>query len=225
MFSVIIPVLNNRNYTKDLLIDIRDNIQKPEEIFIIDDNSVEDIKSLVDEFSDLKIKYLKNDKTRGFNYACNEGIKLSTQNYISFLNNDIRINKYFFKKIKDAFLFNETIGIVCPETIKDLNRVYESKDEKIILKNIGKREGWAYTIRASIAKNIHPIPSFLRIYCGDDYMFYWVRRLGYLCIKITNNLIFHFGGKTVGITPSCVGLIEKEKSKFAEYISSLNKKE
>jgi len=56
MISVVIPVLNNGFLVKNLLTDIKNNIEKPKEIFVIDDGSTEDIKSILIEFKNLKIK-------------------------------------------------------------------------------------------------------------------------------------------------------------------------
>jgi GT2 family glycosyltransferase len=219
MISVIIPVLNYAIYTKQLLINIRNNIKKPKEIFIIDDKSVEDIKGLTLEFTDLNIIYIRHNRTLGFNYACNEGMQLSTGDYISFLNNDIIINNYFFKKIEEAFLNDQQIGIICPMTIKEKDKIIESSDEKIILTNMKKREGWAYSANMSFIKRIHLIPSFLRTYCGDDYIFYKAQKLNYKCMKIMNNYIYHYGGLTVGITPKCSGEREREKVLYNKFIS------
>ncbi len=49
MISVVIPVLNNGFLVKNLLTDIKNNIEKPKEIFVIDDGSTEDIKSILIE--------------------------------------------------------------------------------------------------------------------------------------------------------------------------------
>jgi len=223
MISVIIPVLNNGFLVKNLLTDIKNNIEKPKEIFVIDDGSIEDIKSIIFEFKDLKIKYIRHNKTMGFNYVCNEGKKLSTGDFISFLNDDIIINKYFFKKIRESFLVDWRIGIVCPSTVKNKKIVLETKDIPVVLSDMKKREGWAYTARRSFLKRIQPIPSILRTYCGDDYIFYCAKRLTYYCKKMTNNYIFHYGGLTVGKTKECSGERKKEKIKWNEYKSKMHK--
>jgi glycosyltransferase involved in cell wall biosynthesis len=218
MISVVIPVLNNRFYVENLLFNIRNNTEKPKEIFIIDDGSIEDIKFMVSHFEDLNIIYIKHHITKGVNYSWNEGIKLSRGDYISVLNSDLFINKYFFKKVKESFLIDSKIGIVCPTTVGIKNKVEQSNDDPVILNHMVKREGWAYSVRTSFIKRIDPIPSFLRTYCGDDYFFYCAKKLSYDCVKISNNYIFHYGSLTLNITPAITGEREKEKIKWNEYL-------
>lgn len=224
MISLAIPVYNNIEYTRKILNDIRNNIEIPEEIFIIDDASTEDIKSLVEEFKDLKIKYVRHNKNMSFNYSCNEAIQLASGNYISFFNNDLILNPYCFKKIREAFEQNPNAGIVCPNTVKKMKLITNPKNDKIVVTEMGKREGWAWTARSSFIKNIKPIPSFLRTYYGDDYIFYCARLLKYNCLKITNNYIFHYRNVTVKKVKSCSNAaMRKEGTLWHEYIPTLRK--
>lgn len=60
-----------------------------------------------------------------------------------------------------------------------------------------RREGWAWTAKSSFIKNIKPIPNCLKIFYGDDYIFHCAKMLGYDCIKIKNNYIFHYKESTI----------------------------
>jgi glycosyltransferase involved in cell wall biosynthesis len=218
MISVIIPVLDNRFYTKNLLVDIRNNIVKPKEIFIIDDGSTEDIISLRDEFQDLNIIYIRHKHTKGVNFSWNEGIKLSSGKYVSILNNDININIYFFKKIIESFQSSYNIGIVCPTTVSNEKKILDSKDELVNLIKMKKREGWAFTLRKTVLEQLSPIPSFLITYCGDDYLFYYTSKAGYFYVKMSNNYIYHHGSITLNTIPSVWGERGKEKIKWEKYL-------
>jgi serine/threonine protein kinase len=160
----------------------------------------------------------------GFNYSCNEAIKLSIGEYISFFNNDLILNKFVFKKIRQAFELNPNTAIVCPKTISKTSIVNQSKDSPIIVEEMGKREGWAWTARASFIKNINPIPSFLRTYYGDDYIFYCARLLKYNCLKITNNYIFHYRGETIKKTKGTGSVaMNIEKVSWLKYYPTIEK--
>jgi len=225
LLSVSIPVYNNIWYTKNLLLNIRDCVQLPEELFIIDDGSTDDYKNLVNEFKDLNIIYIKHKENKGFNYSANEAIRISSGDYISFLNNDLIINKYFFKKLRQAFLLNPNAAIICPHTIKNRDLVSTTKDDKVAVTEMGKREGWAWTARADFIKNIPPIPDFLRTYYGDDYIFYVARKIyTYNCLKMTNNYIYHYKNVTVKKVKTGTTIVMKQESKlWDQHIPKLQK--
>ena len=201
MITVVVPVLNQIQITDKFLGYIAENVVLPEEIILVDNGSTEKIGKLVKKYNKkgkLRIRFIRHKRNIGVNAAWNEGIKLAKTSLISILNNDIILNKYFFKKIIEASQVNEKYGIFCVTNAKKIERVGESKDIKIKIANMGKREGWAFTIRKEITDRLPPIPPDLRIYCGDDFLYYGARTvLGYQAVRIMNNYIFHLGGRTI----------------------------
>jgi len=220
MIKVVIPIYNQITYTDQLLNNILQNKVLPQKIILIDDCSTENIRNLVKKYKSLPIEYIKHSSNKSVNYSWNEGMQKTTTSIVSVLNNDIIINKFFFKKIIDAYNNNPNWGIVCPKTIKQSKSVKSSVDEPVILKNMGKREGWAWSARMSFIKKIDPIPDFLRTYCGDDYVFFCARGLGYSALKMMNNVIYHYGGKTVKTTPP-KGERKREKKLWEPYKQKL----
>lgn len=85
--SLVIPCYNRKNQTEELLQSI-DRSDFYCEIIIVDDNSTEDIKALVDKFKNLDIMYLKNSKNSGPAYSRNVGIENSSHNFVAFTDND-----------------------------------------------------------------------------------------------------------------------------------------
>lgn len=202
MLTIIFPVLNQIEMTDLFLKHISDNIVLPERIIMIDNNSTEDIHSLVDKYSNLPIEYIFRKKRCTVNNAWNIGMKLCKTPLLSILNNDIIFSKYFFKKIIEAAELYKDYGIFCGNTIKNKhlkNDIYKTNDDPPVVKTMGKREGWAFTIRKEIIDKIDPIPEDLKTYCGDDYLYFMTRNvLGFKAGKIMNNYLYHFGGMTVG---------------------------
>jgi len=199
MITVVVPVLNQIQITNEFLGYIVENVVLPEEIILIDNGSTEKIGKLVKKYNGkIRIRFIRHKRNTGVNAAWNEGIKLTKTPLISILNNDIVLNKYFFKKIIEASQVSEKYGIFCVTNAKRIKQVDESRDDKVKIANMGKREGWAFTIRKEITNRLPPIPSDLKIYCGDDFLYYGTRTvLGYQAVRITNNYIFHLGGRTV----------------------------
>jgi GT2 family glycosyltransferase len=213
MITVVIPFLNQIKYTDDLLNNISNNEVLPEKIILIDDFSTEDSNDLLKKYNFLPIEYVRHS----LNYAWNHGISLTNTPLVSVLNNDIIINKYFFKKIIESFNINDKLAVVCPLTTTVIENISLSKDEPVILKEMGKREGWAWTAKMSFLKRIDPIPSILRTYCGDDYIFTLARYLTYNVKKMTNNYVYHYGGRTINETKECWDERSKEKVLWNQY--------
>ena len=201
MISVVIPVLNQLFLTNNLLDYISDNSVKPVEIFLIDNNSSEDIQSAVDSHPNLNIIYMRQKKNIGVNAAWNIGIQLAKGNFLSILNNDIILPKFFFKYIKELMIKHKEVGICVPNTVEDKTTVITTESYPYIKTfPLARREGWAYTIRTSVARECYPIPTNLKLFFGDDYLFGKTRELGYTVVKMVTNPIYHYGSITLSAT-------------------------
>jgi len=194
MISVVIPVLDNHDYSRDLLQDISTNVVKPDEVIVIDNGSKESYEHMVKILKNPSINYVRFNENRGVNAAWNFGIMLSRNNLVTILNNDVLLNKFFFKKIEET-MKDPFIGICVPNTVKYSN--FFDKDENVEIKDLKKREGWAFTIRKEIVNKCGYIPDKLKIFCGDDFLFDASKRLGFRNVKMVNNYIFHYGSVTV----------------------------
>lgn len=91
--SIIIPVYNVEPYIKTCLQSVFNQSYKNIEIILVDDcgkdNSMEIIKTVIDENKNLKeIKILRHKNNRGLSAARNTGIENSTGDYIYFLDSD-----------------------------------------------------------------------------------------------------------------------------------------
>jgi len=198
MITVVVPVLNNIDITDEFFMTIRNNTIIPSEIFLIDNGSTDDYSRLVKKYKRLNIKHIKKTENAGVNAAWNEGIKNSNNPYVSILNNDLLLNKYFFEKIIESMEANLNLGIVIPTIVKFKKGIGKSSNNPVKLIALRRREGCAFTIRKEITKKVKPIPEHLfKTYCGDDYLFYYVKAAGFDIKKMANNYVFHYGGKTV----------------------------
>jgi GT2 family glycosyltransferase len=200
MLSVIIPVLKNVEYTENLFKDISNNVVLPDELLLIDNSEDDSYDNLVEEYKEkINIIHMKQEKNLGVNGSWNFGIEKSKNNLVSILNNDLLVNKFFFKKIIET-MENEKVGICVPETIKDMNDYlfYNHVDEPVTLRGIRKRQGWAFTINKIVVDKCGYIPcDKIKTFYGDDFLFNCTRSLGLRTPKITNNIIFHYENATL----------------------------
>ena len=108
LVSVIIPVFNEERYIKELLISVNKvkNIQK--EIIVINDNSYDNTKEILEkECEHLYTKLINNKKNMGKGYSCRSGIESSKGEIIIIQDADLEYNPENYKQLIDPIKFNE----------------------------------------------------------------------------------------------------------------------
>lgn len=121
--SIIIPMYNSFERLKYNLERLENINYKGLEVCIIDDCSIDNSYEKAKEYSkksNINIKVLKNQKNSGPGFSRNRGIKISTGEYITFVDSDDYLESCFFKKIEK--LLEEEVDCI----IFDYNIVSES---------------------------------------------------------------------------------------------------
>lgn len=99
----LIKLLNSVNHIHD---------QKTiDHIFIIDNNSDDRCKITTTKYS-FPIKIIRNKTNRGFAYAVNQGLHISTTKYVALINPDCIANKSTFSACLNTLENNPNIGII-----------------------------------------------------------------------------------------------------------------
>lgn len=110
--SIIIPVFNQCEYTRNCLEAIEANSQKNiYEIIIVDNASYDETPSLLNTYAH-KIKIITNEINLGFAKACNQGAKASQGKYLLFLNNDTLAQGNWLDEMLKSKEADPSIGIV-----------------------------------------------------------------------------------------------------------------
>jgi glycosyltransferase involved in cell wall biosynthesis len=86
-FSVIIPVYNRTDLLKRAVGSVLRQDFQDFEVLVVDDGSADDIKNIVDGFSDPRIRYFRQSN-QGASAARNAGIDRATGTYVAFLDSD-----------------------------------------------------------------------------------------------------------------------------------------
>jgi glycosyltransferase involved in cell wall biosynthesis len=86
-FSVIIPVYNRTDMLKRAVGSVLRQDFDDFEVIVVDDGSVDDIRSIVETFSDSRIRYHRQSN-RGASAARNAGIDRARGDYVAFLDSD-----------------------------------------------------------------------------------------------------------------------------------------
>lgn len=149
---------------------------------------------------------------------------------ISVLNDDIRLEKFFFEKIINLFaqdnLEGKRVGVISPQTVM---RSQGAKNAFIPVVRPGSekfddlpfREGWAYTIRRECAMDVLPIPGELRTFCGDDWIWEKCKRTGWSWKCGLGVYVDHLVGGTCNNNPLRLTM-KGEKHIFGKLLSNMD---
>jgi hypothetical protein len=208
ILSVVIPCLNNYNFTKSALNDLL-KLPDDHEIIIIDNGSNDATQSLKDS---KEIIYHREDMNRGFGKAVNIGAMLSSAPNILFLNNDVRVkNNYnnwtkpLIEKCPDAI-----VGPTMGQLDDNFNFIREANQ---VLPGKSYMSGWCIASSKEIWNKLETprkTPLFLvngmnvpQIFSDELYFCYFedtdlsfrARELG-IKFEVVDISVVHFGKQT-----------------------------
>lgn len=214
--SILIVNYNKIEYTKNIINDLFNQIDKDFDIWLVDQNSTQNgTNQFLEEIEDQdNIKLIRNTKNEDLNQVWNYFYKTCTSEYLCFLNNDVRVTNNFVYDTITSLYQNKQIGIAIHVTnninyTKALNKTkYEILSPKLF-------QGWDFTIRRSLYRNI---PEKLRFFGGDDFLFGIVDNLGYDIGLIYSSPIIHYKEVTQNIDKNKINDIHKEDTKMYKKI-------
>lgn len=127
------------------------------EYIIVNDGSTDETESIVSEYNDSRIKYIKNDRNRGVSYSRNVGVKSASAKYIVFQDDDdfCRLDK-LEKTVNAFFKLTDNYGMVYCESINHSRRLAGRTDVPAIIlpdRNIHDVRKNGYIFPALLSKN------------------------------------------------------------------------
>lgn len=114
--TICIPTFNRASFIKDCIDSILNQDYNLYEIIICDNQSTDDTKSIVDSFSDIRIKYLMNDRNYGLWGNHNQCIQNVKGDWIIFLHSDEKLVQGALRLFAEHIIQNinnQNIGIIC----------------------------------------------------------------------------------------------------------------
>ncbi len=206
-FEVIIPVVNI-DLANLLMASIEKNTLKPKRVIIINNSESKPIPIKLSSHFPIDVYH----STTGLvNESLNIGISMVSEDcdYVSILNDDIILGDWFFDRILKTFNKFPDCGVALPLQVFDLKHLVQYNMEYI---PVSKREGPAMTIKKSVLDHIPPIPSALKIFFGDDWIWVWtVYNLSKYWYKDVGNTIYHAVGSTVRTLKYNITHLRKER--------------
>lgn len=114
LVSVIVPVYNTGRFLNDCLKSIVLQTYHNLEIVIVNDGSTDNSAEIIGKYaqSDSRIKVISNSN-HGVSYSRNCGINFATGDFITFVDSDDIISKYYVEKMVKAISLNNVLFAVC----------------------------------------------------------------------------------------------------------------
>lgn len=111
-FSIVTPLYNKEAFIGETIQSVLSQTYNDYELIVVDDSSTDNSVSIVNSFSDPRIKLLSK-KNGGVSSARNFGIKHSTGDVVCFLDADDLWEKDYLLKLKEIVSNNPQAGFFC----------------------------------------------------------------------------------------------------------------
>lgn len=110
MISIIIPSFNRASTIKRSIESVLNQSYKELEVIIVDDNSKDNTKEIVESINDSRVRYIRHDKNYGANVARNTGVNNARGELVAFQDSDDEwINNKLEIQIEEMKLYDADI--------------------------------------------------------------------------------------------------------------------
>lgn len=181
--SIVIPVFNQLEYTKQCIESIENTINERVRIIVVDNASSDDTLSYLNKVFSAKIEMavIHNKSNKGFPEAVNQGIKKAEGEFVIIANNDIVFTEGWLERMIELVQPGSGISIVGPIS----NEVSGlQKDENAKYNSIDEMHKYAKSIREKNKGDVLHFP-----------------RLAFLCTLIKREVIESIGGLDERFSP------------------------
>ncbi len=211
--SIIIPVLNQLEFTKLCLESIAKNTPKGEyETIVVDNGSTDKTAAYLKK---MKVRYIRNKTNLGVAKAWNQGIKASKYDFVCIINNDLVLSKGWLEALVDFYASKPDAGVVSPGTregVLDYDFDSYAFDYTRAMARVYEKEifGWCMLIKKDRFEKAGMFDETFKIGVGEDRDFY--RRLkekGFNSYITGSSFVHHFRSQTLNV-------MRKEKGKEFE---------
>ncbi len=219
MTSIIIPVFNKIEYTKKCLEAIRKNTPAEKyEIIVIDNASTDGTNDFL-KLQGNGIKLITNTQNMGFTFACNQGAKIATGEFVLFLNNDTEPQTGWLESMVELMQSDNMIGITGSKLIYPDGRLQEAggivfsdgsgwnygrfddpfKPQYNYVREVDYVSGASLMIRHPLLKKLNYFDErYSPGYYEDTDLCFGARSLGYKVMYCPFSIVIHHEGITSG---------------------------
>ncbi len=184
LVSVLMPVFNAQRYVEAAVSSIINQSYTNWELIILNDGSTDDTSSIINQFSDPRIKVMHQSENSGYLVSCNKLFELAQGDFVTFLDADDMCDSCRLEKCVKAFIDNPSIGFLTTNytRISEDGSRLESNISNIDYQRYASDYNYAPIIccatiflRADLLKEVGGYRSFFADIGGEDY--HWLFRL------------------------------------------------
>lgn len=193
--DIIIPTYNRPDDLKRCLesLSVQTFPKSDFNVIVVDDGSPQDLKSIIDAFSDkLNITYIKKKKQEGPASARNEGLKQANASIIAFTDDHCVLDKNWLSEIYKGFTKNPDISCVKGKTLAlDPNDFAKLCEVHIY----GSKKSHAtnnIAYRKEVFKNLGGFDTRFKDAAGEDVDLKWrFLKAGYKRLYLEDMIVYH----------------------------------
>lgn len=127
--SVILPVYNAQSTLQEAIDSILNQSFKDFELILINDGSTDNSEKVIKSYCDSRIVYVNNITNKGLIYSLNEGLRISSGEYIARMDaDDISVAERFQKQV--YYLDNNPDCVVCGSQIELFGNVLKLEKKR-----------------------------------------------------------------------------------------------
>ena len=217
--SIIIVSYHNLDYLRLCLESIWDKTDYPNyEVIVVDNGSPEPVRSYLSESLSVRsrLKAIFNEDNAGFARAINQGLAMSTGQFLVLLNNDTMVTQGWLTRLVAHLQRDPTIGMVGPVTgwasnearipteyqsLKELEpfAAKYTHDQQSVLLDVETLDMFCAALRREVAEQIGPLDEGFGagMFEDDDYALR-LRRAGFRLAIAEDVFVHHWGWASFG---------------------------
>ena len=119
LISIIMPLYNKEEFIKNTINSILEQTYTNFELIIVDDNSTDNSKEIIEKINDKRIKLIKLKENMGVSHARNVGIDNAKGKYITFIDADDMVANNFLEEMHNKIELYKADVSQCQITIDD----------------------------------------------------------------------------------------------------------
>lgn len=131
ILSICIPVYNQKSILRDCISEVLKYEGNDIEVVINDNSSEDNLVELVNEFSDSRLKYFRNNTNIGHDLNIIQSFKNSRAKYAFLLRTKDRLFSYAIPKIIERIIKNPNLSYITGNAIDENNNLIFSYDKEI----------------------------------------------------------------------------------------------
>jgi len=201
--DIIMPILNQLEYTKACIEHIEKKTRYPYRLILIDNGSEADTKEYLESLarrSDIEAELIRNEENLGFLEAVNQGFRVSNAPYVCLQNNDTIVTEMWLTKMIEILEKNERFGLINPTWEGRSNNVSADEFNSLLEKEHKQKNfietdwcrGFSVVIKRSVIDKIGHMDQIYEFAYFED-VDYSVRAIeaGFLCLRALNTYVYH----------------------------------